>query len=103
MSILQDVPFHQNHLITLYKKAHELIRDLPADQHACIRLHLEPGANYQYNLPTVSTELAVILPGSGETAQDVHDIILHKRGGGLKCISELKPLYHSLHYDLLFP
>jgi hypothetical protein len=47
--------------------------------------------------------IAVIIPGSGEEHRDVCDIVLWRRGGGLKRINELSPLHQSLHFVLLFP
>jgi hypothetical protein len=48
-----------------------------------------------------SREIAVITPGSGEEHRDVHDIVLWRRGGGLKRINKLSPFHQSLHFVLL--
>jgi hypothetical protein len=56
----------------------------------------------RYNHPTAS-EVALILPGSGEEEYDARDIVVHERGGGLKPISELRSDYLPLRYPLLFP
>jgi hypothetical protein len=45
----------------------------------------------------------VIIPGDGDQALEAHDIVLFIRGGGLKQINEMNPIYHSLHFVLLFP
>ena len=59
----------------------------------------------RYNLPTdTSNEIAVILPGEGDQHTDGQkDIILNRRGGPLKQITDMHPLYPFLHYVLLFP
>ena len=56
----------------------------------------------RYNLPTAS-EVAIILPGSGEEDCDHRDIVIHERGGSLKSISELRSDYLPLRYPILFP
>jgi len=56
----------------------------------------------RYNRPTAS-EIAVIMPGTGEEPVDRRDIILQTRGGQLKRISELHSSYCPLRYPLLFP
>jgi hypothetical protein len=56
----------------------------------------------RYNLPTAS-EVALILPGSGDEVFDRCDIVIHERGGHLKSISELRSDYLPLRYPLLFP
>ena len=56
----------------------------------------------RYDLPTAS-EVAVLLPGDGSNASDNRDIVLRKREGGLRRISQLDRMYDPLHYVLLFP
>jgi hypothetical protein len=56
----------------------------------------------RYNQPTAS-EVALILPGSGEEDFDPRDIVIQQRGGFLQSISELKSNYLPLRYPLLFP
>ena len=55
----------------------------------------------RYNRPTAS-EVAVIIPGTGEEQVDRRDIILQSRSGQFKCISELHSAYCALRYPLLF-
>jgi hypothetical protein len=56
----------------------------------------------RYNHPT-ATEVALILPGSGEGECHPRDLVVHERGGYLKSISELRSDYLPLRYPLLFP
>jgi len=61
--------------------------------------HFDPR---RYNRPTAS-EVAVIIPGTGEEQVDRRDLILQSRSGQLKRISELHSAYCPLRYPLLFP
>lgn len=56
----------------------------------------------RYNRPTTS-EIAVIIPGTGEEQVDRRDIVLETRSHQLKRISELHSAYSALRYPLLFP
>src|SRR6266478_375957 len=57
---------------------------------------------YQNPDPSVR-EIAVILPGDGETPAGAQDIILYRRSGRLQRITDSHPSYPSLRYILLFP
>ncbi|KAF8194927.1 hypothetical protein BJ912DRAFT_807026, partial [Pholiota molesta] len=105
MQTLQDMLHRKHPAVQLYKQAFELTRNFPADQQHTIALRYDSDTDRRrYNLPTTSNEVAVILPGDGDRAENTRDIILHRKAGeGLRRISELHPLYHSLHYVLLFP
>ncbi|CAK8570160.1 unnamed protein product [Lathyrus sativus] len=54
-----------------------------------------------YNQPTVS-EVAALIVGDVDTGSK-RDIILERRSGRLKRISEFHPSYFVLQYPLLFP
>ena len=56
----------------------------------------------RYNRPTAS-EIAVIMPGTGEEQFDKRDIVLQARNGPFKRISELHSAYCPLRYPILFP
>lgn len=105
MQTLQDMLHRKHPGVQLYKQAFELTRNFPADQQHTIALRFESDTDQQrYNLPMTSDEIAVILPGDGDQPENSCDIVLHRKAGeGLKRISELHLLYHSLHYVLLFP
>ena len=102
MQTLQDMLYRRHPAVQLYKQAIEMTQNI--DQCA-IALRFEHNSDIRrYNLPTVtSNEIAVILPGDGDQPTRARDIVIHKRGGGLREISDLHPLYPSLHYVLLFP
>ncbi len=104
MCNLQDMLHRHHHGVTLYKQALELTRDMPTDHQCKIALQYLPGTDRRrYNLPTISGEIAAVVPGTGEEFSNSRDIILYRKEGVLKRISEIHPFYPSLHYVLLFP
>jgi hypothetical protein len=107
MQTLQDMLYRHHISVQLYRQAYEITRDPPQDQDCTIALRFDSACDKRrYNLPSAaSREIAVIIPGSGEEHRDVRDIVLWRRGGGLKLkrINELSPLHQSLHFVLLFP
>ena len=106
MQTLQDMLFRRHPAVAVYKQAFELTQHMGPDQQCKIALrfdhHTDPR---RYNLPTdTSNEIAVILPGDGDQPTTAgRDIILNRRGGYMEEISDMHPLYPSLHYVLLFP
>ena len=51
----------------------------------------------RYNAPSNLQEVSILMdPGK-------HDLVIHKRGGGLQTISELNPKGMPMHFTLLFP
>jgi hypothetical protein len=106
MDELQDMLIANNPFVPLDKQAYQIMCDSPAESEPNLRMTivLEQGADrHRYNLPTVD-EVATIIPGTGEENVDLHrDIVFRYKHGGIKNISHLHPLYHPLHYVLLFP
>ena len=92
--------------IRLYKQAHELTHDMPPEDQCRIALRFQENADrrrYNDPLPTVR-EIAVILPGDGDTPSDCQDIILFRKNDGApRRIRDSHPFYPSLRYVLLFP
>ncbi len=80
------------------------MQDTPANQHDLpLRIHVDIQQDqWWYNAPVVD-EIAAIIPSDGTDADMTHDIILHRVGGPLQCISKTHPAYTPLHYVLLFP
>ena len=107
MQILQDTLHNHHPGVAMYKQALELTANMPPEHQCKIALHFDEQTDCRcYNLPTASAanEIAVIIPGNGDQPQDSHDIILYcHHGQPLQHISEMHPLYPSLHYVLLFP
>ena len=97
--------YRRHPAVQLYKQANELTQNIGPDQQCLIALRFESHTDRRrYNLPTdTSNEIAVVIPGDGDQPTSARDIVLHRRGGGLREITDLHPLYPSLHYVLLFP
>ena len=104
MQTLQDMLYRRHPGVQLYKQAFELTQHMGPDQQCKIALRFDHHTDHRrYNLPTdTSNEIAVILPGDGDQPTAARDIILNRRGGPLQEISDMHPLYPSLHYVLLF-
>ena len=85
MQILQDVLYRRHPSVQDYKQAYELTRNLPAEENCRIALRFDKESDQRrYNLPSASVrEIAVILPGDGNQATDVRDIVLQRQGGAL--------------------
>jgi len=107
MQILQDTLYNHHPGVQMYKQALELTSNMPPEHQCKVALRFDEGTDRRrYNLPTAAAahEIAVILPGDGDQPQDCRDIILYRRRGEpLQRISEMHPMYLSLHYVLLFP
>ena len=103
MQVLQDMLYHHHPAIELYKSAHQLT--MGPERQGRIALHFDENTDHRrYNLPTPTyKEIPAIIPGDGDQPESGRNIILHKQGGGLREISDMHPLYPSLHYVLLFP
>ena len=104
MQTLQDMLYRHHPGVQMYKQAFELTRNMGPDQQCKIALRFDGQTDQRrYNMPTAN-EIAVILPGDGDQpTAGVRDIVLNRHGGHLQEISDLHPLYPSLHYVLLFP
>src|SRR6266446_863895 len=102
---LQDMLYRSHSAVQLYQQAYELTRDMAPEQQCRIALRFQDNTDrrrYQNSDPSVR-EIAVILPGDGETPAGAQDIILYRRSGRLQRITDSHPSYPSLHYILLFP
>ncbi len=105
LATLQDMLYRSHPAVQLYRQAFELTRNMPPEQQCRIALRFQENNDrrrYQPPDPSV-TEVAVILPGDGETPAGAQDIILYRRSGQLQHMRDEHPLYPSLCYILLFP
>jgi hypothetical protein len=67
MRTLQDMLHRHHHGVTLCKQALELTNDMPPEHQCKIALQYLPGTDRRrYNLPTISGEVAAVVPGTGE-------------------------------------
>ncbi len=104
MRELQDMLHRHHHGVTLYKTAWELTRNMPPEQQCTIALRYLSGTDQRrYNLPTITNEIAAVIPGDGDQPSNGRDIVFHRKAGSSKRISEIHPFYPAFHYVLLFP
>jgi len=103
---LQDMLEDLHPGVELYKQAHNLTRDMPPEQQCRIALRFQENTDrrrYEGPQPAVR-EIAVILPGDGDTPTDCQDIILFRKSDNApRRIRDSHPFYPSLCYVLLFP
>src|SRR6266403_1572611 len=102
---LQDMLYRCHSAVLLYQQAYELTQDMAPEQQCRIALRFQDNTDrHRYQNPDPSVrEIAVILPGDGETPAGAQDIILYRRSGHLQRITDSHPSYPSLCYILLFP
>ncbi|KAI0061143.1 hypothetical protein BV25DRAFT_1775338, partial [Artomyces pyxidatus] len=101
MERLQTLLSEHHQYATVYRHAHEIL-EREGGEEVVIQLHTDPTQDRRrYNLPTAD-EIAVIIPDVSQPTNR-RDIILRKREGPLRRISDGHPAYAPLHYVLLFP
>jgi hypothetical protein len=106
MSTLQHMLEELHPGVRLYKQAYTLTRNMPPEDQCRIALRFQENTDrrrYEDPQPSVN-EIAIILPGNGDTPTDCQDIILFRKSGQLhQRIQDSHPFYPSLRYVLLFP
>ena len=92
--IKRENPFFKDFLMIL-----ELENENVLDGTLVISASARPAGEHvrRYNAPTAFSEVSVL------TNESRYDIVVRKRGGGLRDISELNPKSMPLHFTLLFP
>ena len=92
--------------VQLYRQAYALTHNMPLEEQCRIALHFQENTDrchYQDPQPSVN-EIAVILPGDGDTPSNCQDIILFKKSDHApQRIRDSHPFYPLLCYVLLFP
>ncbi|XP_076898142.1 uncharacterized protein LOC143551635 [Bidens hawaiensis] len=91
-----------NHLVQAYRMVRDCFQQNPQMD---LKLRIIGTRQYDartYNLPSASEVVALIV-GDISDAVDNRDIIVTKKCGTLKCISELHPSYVPLQYPLFYP
>ena len=92
--------------VQLYKQAYVLTHNIPSEGQYRIALRYQENTDrchYQDPQPSVR-EIAVILPGDGDTPTGCQDIILFRKSDqALQRICNSHPFYPLLRYVLLFP
>ena len=99
LQTVQDILHQQNPFVLDFQQ----ILEIPDEQleHGCIVIDAKarPAGQHtrRYNAPTNLREISIL------TNCEPHDLVLRKRGGGPRTISDLNPKAMPLHFTLLFP
>ena len=107
MSDLQEMLLEHTPFINIYRQAAERLREksrsstktIDIQAHLIYLPHTDPR---RYNIPNVTNEIAIILPGDGTTT-DPCNIVVQLKGGPFRHVFDTQPAYMPLHYVLLFP
>ena len=107
MSDLQEMLLVHNPFVNIYKQAAERLREQSRSSTETVdiqaRLTYLPHTNpRRYNIPNVTNEIAIVLPGDGTTT-DPRNVVVQLKGGPFRCVFDTQPAYVPLHYVLLFP
>lgn len=104
LEVLHTMLLQSNPYVRFYQHAYEVMeRQGEDDDHIRVFLRAAPGCHERRgNLPIADEVAAIICDTNGEEPNS-KDIVLHRRTGGLKIISDLHPSYAPLYYTLLFP
>ena len=99
LQTVQDILHQQNPFVLDFQQ----ILEIPDEQleHGCIVIDAKarPAGQHtrRYNAPTNLREISIL------TNCEPRDLVLRKRGGGPRTISDLNPKATPLHFTLLFP
>jgi hypothetical protein len=101
MECLQDLILTNHRWAPIFKHAMEVL-----EENHCEDVSIQLSANHnrdrrRWNLPTAD-EVAVVVPGDGSQSYGRRDIIVHRRDGPLRKISDGSPIYECLQYPFLF-
>ena len=96
---MQDVIKRENPFVKDFQMILEFENENVLDGTLVISASARPAEEHvrRYNAPTAFSEVSVL------TNESRYDIVVRKRGGGLRDISELNPKSMPLHFTLLFP
>ena len=96
---MQDIIKRENPFVKDFLMILELENENVLDGTLVISASARPAGEHvrRYNAPTAFSEVSVL------TNESRYDIVVRKRGGGLRDISELNPKSMPLHFTLLFP
>ena len=100
LPIVQKVLHEHNPFIKDFKQISELPDDQLAQGKIVISATNKPANEHprRYNAPNNLQEVSILTNEVGK-----HDLVLYKRGGGLKTISDMNPKGMPLRFTLLFP
>ncbi|KAI7956604.1 hypothetical protein MJO28_003699 [Puccinia striiformis f. sp. tritici] len=101
VTTLLSVMYQYNPYAKLFKSAKEVLNVNNAKTFKLQGVPLPGSDPKRYNEPTVD-EVAVIVQGEGDIVSE-RQILLHRKDGGLKYISDMHSSYFPLRYPLFFP
>ena len=95
---VQEVIHEVNPFVQDFKQIAELSEEDIGEGKIVISAKEKPADEHprRYNAPSSLHEVSIL------TNEKPHDLVLHKRGGGLRVISDLNPVGMPLHFVLLF-
>nr|GEX17539.1 hypothetical protein [Tanacetum cinerariifolium] len=99
---IRDLLDEINQLVQDFRVVGERIRSSDDEKISLRLIVIRQGDGRQYNLPTASEVVALIV-GDFDSTKHKRGIILHCQDGDFKRIGELHPSYLPLHYPLFFP
>ena len=99
LETVQAVIHEHNPFVNDFKQILEISDDELGDGKIVISTSRKPTNEHarRYNRPTNLKEISIL------TTEGRHDLVLQKRGGGLKFVSDLNPKGMPLRFTLLFP
>ena len=101
MECLQTLILTHHRWAHIFKHALEVFEETECDN---VSIQLTANHNRdrrRWNLPTTD-EIAVVIPGDGTQSYGRRDIVVHRRDGPLRRISDGSPMYECLQYPFLF-
>ena len=101
METLQTLILTHHRWARIFKHAMEVFEETECDD---VSIQLTANHNQdrrRWNLPTAD-EIAVIIPGDGTQSYGHRDIVVHRRDGPLRRISDGSSMYECLQYPFLF-
>ncbi|EGG04497.1 uncharacterized protein MELLADRAFT_28760, partial [Melampsora larici-populina 98AG31] len=98
---LQRFLYAKNPFAKLYKSSEQVANGSQIRTIKIKSLAIGNRDKNRYNFPTCN-QVAAIIEGDGEVGSTDRDIILHRKSGLLRRISELNTTYFALRYPVLF-
>ena len=98
LEVVQEVIHEVNPFVKDFKQIAELSEEDIGEGKIVISAKEKPADEHprRYNAPGSLHEVSIL------TNEQPHDLVLHKRGGGLQTVSDLNPVGMPLHFVLLF-
>ena len=101
MECLQNLILGNHRWAHIFKHTMEVFEGINCDS---VSIQLTANNNCdrrRWNLPTAD-EVAIIIPGDGTQSHGYRDIVVHRRDGPLRRVSDGSPMYECLQYPFFF-